>query len=174
VQTLARTRHQVLNSAKGRALALGYSLPKEWWRPRVLPALLPELPAALARLLARTAQAAAALKAQLDAVEAEIKADAPPAPVGLGALTAGTLEREVCDWRRFARGKQLGSFSGLCPSEASSGQRRQLGPIDKHGSARLRFWCQDGARQREDGRAAGTARSVAEGEEGGCPRQRAA
>jgi len=144
-ETLARTRHQLLNSARGRALALGHALPKEWWRPRVLPKLLPDLPAALARLLTRTATAAAAMKAQLDAVEAEIKGEAPAAPVGLGALTAGTLEREVCDWRRFDTGKQLGSFAGLCPSEDSSGTRRQLGAIDKHGSARLRFWCQEAA-----------------------------
>jgi hypothetical protein len=47
-ETLARTRHQLLNAAKGRALALGHALPKEWWRPRVLPKLLPTLPPALA------------------------------------------------------------------------------------------------------------------------------
>lgn len=144
-ETLARTRHQLLNSAKGRALALGHALPKEWWRPRVRPKVLLGLPAALARHLERTAQAAAAMKEQLDAVEAEITADAPAAPVGVGALTAGTLEREVLDWRRFETGKQVGSFVGLCPSEDSSGTRRQLGAIDKHGSARLRFWCQETA-----------------------------
>ena len=43
-ETLSAARHQVLNSAKGRALALGHELPKEWWRPRVLPKLLPGVP----------------------------------------------------------------------------------------------------------------------------------
>lgn len=142
-EALAQARQQLLRSAKGRALALGYQLPKEWWRPRVLPRVIRDLPAALVRLLERTARAAAGIQEQLDVVEAEIKADAPPAPVGVGALTAGTLEREVLDWHRFKSGKKLGSFAGLSPSEDSSGERRRLGSIDKHGSARLRFWCQE-------------------------------
>ncbi len=144
-ETLSRSRHQLLNAAKGRALALGHALPKEWWRPRVLPKLLPDLPAALARQLQRTAQAAAAMKEQLDAVETELTCDAPPAPTGVGALTVGVLEREVCDWHRFKSAKKVASFAGLCPSEDSSGQRRRLGAIDKHGSPRLRFWCQETA-----------------------------
>jgi transposase len=142
-EALTDARQQLLRSAKGRALALGYPLPKEWWRPRVLPKVIAELPAPLARLLERTARAAAAMKDQLEAVEAEITADAPAAPVGVGALTAGTLEREVLDWQRFKSGKKLGSFVGLSPCEDSSGTRRRLGAIDKHGSARLRFWCQE-------------------------------
>jgi transposase len=144
-ETLAHARHQLLRSAKGRALALGYRLPKEWWRPRGLPKVLTELPPALAHLLERTAKAAAAMKEQLDLVEDEVKADAPAAPIGVGALTAGTLEREVLDWDRFKSGKKLGSFVGLSPSEDSSGNRRRLGSIDKHGSPRLRFWCQETA-----------------------------
>ena len=142
-EALSRTRHQLLNAAKGRALAIGQHLPKEWWRPRVLPQLVNSLPAELARDLTRTAAAAAAMRQQLDAVEAELKADAPEAPLGVGAMTAGVLEREVCSWSRFASGKKLSSFVGLCPSEDSSGSRHRLGSIDKHGSPRLRFWCQE-------------------------------
>ncbi len=144
-EALSDVRHQLLRSARGRALALGYRLPKEWWRPRVLPKLLPELPPALARLLQRAAQAAAAIKEQLAAVEAELIAAAPPAPVGLGAITAGVLDREVLDWNRFKSGKKAGSFIDLSPSEDSTGNRWQLGPVDKHGSPRLRFWCVEAA-----------------------------
>ena len=144
-EALSEVRHQLLRSARGRALALGYRLPKEWWRPRVLPKLIPELPTNLARLLQRAAAAAAGIKAQLDTVEAEIIAEAPPAPVGVGAITAGVLEREVLDWRRFRSGKKAGSFIGLSPSEDSTGNRWQLGPVDKHGSSRLRFWCVEAA-----------------------------
>jgi transposase len=93
--------------------------------------------------LTRTATAAAAMREQLGAVEEEMRADAPVAPVGVGALTAAVLEREVCTWDRFASGKKLSSFVGLCPSEDSSGGRHRLGAIDKHGSPRLRFWCQE-------------------------------
>jgi transposase len=144
-EALSEVRHQVIRSARGRALALGYRLPKEWWRPRLLPELLPDLPPHLGRLLQRAATAAAAIKEQLDAVEAEIIAEAPPAPVGVGAITAGVLDREVLDWQRFKSGKKAGSFIGLSPSEDSTGQRWQLGPVDKHGSPRLRFWCVEAA-----------------------------
>jgi transposase len=144
-ETLCAARHQILRSAKGRALALGQRLPKEWWRPRVLPGVVRGLPPTLARLLERTAKAAAVIQEQLDAVEAEIVAAAPPAPVGVGALTAGVLDREVLDWGRFQSGKKAGSFIGLSPAEDSTGNRWQLGPIDKHGSPRLRFWCQEAA-----------------------------
>jgi len=51
----------------------------------------------------------------------------------------------VLDWRRFKSGKKAGSFIGLSPSEHSTGNRWQLGPVDKHGSPRLRFWCQEAA-----------------------------
>lgn len=144
-EALSDLRHQLLRSARGRALALGYRLPKEWWRPRVLPKVVRDLPPTLARLLQRAAASAAAIKEQLEAVEAEIIAAAPPAPVGVGALTAGTLEREVLDWHRFKSGKKAGSFIGLSPSEHSTGQRWQLGPVDKHGNPRLRFWCVEAA-----------------------------
>jgi transposase len=144
-EALSDVRNQLLRSARGRALALGYRLPKQWWRPRVLPTLLPALPPGVRQLLQRAASAAAAIKEQLDLVEAEIVAGAPAAPVGVGALTAGVLDREVLDWDRFKSGKKAGSFIGLSPSEDSTGNRWQLGPIDKHGNARLRFWCVEAA-----------------------------
>jgi transposase len=144
-ETINRARHQILNSAKGRALALGYTLPKQWWRPRVWPKIKDEFPPELARLLERTAQTAAAMKTQLTAAETELKATAPEAPVGVGQLTAAVLEREVCSWQRFESDRKLSSFAGMCPCEDSSAERRQLGAIDKHGSPRLRFWCQETA-----------------------------
>ncbi len=44
------------------------------------------------------------------------------------------------DWRRFPRGKQVGSYLGLIPSEASSGKRQQqMGHITKQGNGLLRW-----------------------------------
>jgi transposase len=40
---------------------------------------------------------------------------------------------------RFHRGKQIGSYIGLIPSEDSSGGRQRLGHISKQGNALLRF-----------------------------------
>src|SRR6185503_19496135 len=108
-EMIHRARHQILNSAKGRALALGYPLPKQWWRPRVWPKIKDAFPPELARLLERTAQTAAAMKLQLTAAEAELKATAPAAPVGVGQVTAAVLEREVCSWDRFPSERKLSS-----------------------------------------------------------------
>lgn len=140
--TLKRARQQLLNSAKGRALALGYSLPTTWWR-RALRKLVATLPPALGALLERTAKAVEALEAQLAAVEDDLTAEPIPAPQGVGALTVAVLEREVCAWDRFKNHRQVGSFAGLCPSEDSTGERFFQGSIDKHGNPRLRYWCQE-------------------------------
>ena len=141
--TLKKSRQQLLNSAKGRALALGCVLPKQWWRPRVLPQALENLPEALASLLRRAAAAASALAEQIAAVEEALTAEPIAAPKGVGALTVAVLEREVCAWERFNNHRQVGSFAGLCPSEDSSGERVRRGQIDKHGNPRLRYWCQE-------------------------------
>src|SRR5579859_4782562 len=43
------------------------------------------------------------------------------------------------DWRRFPRGKQVGSYLGLIPIEESSADKRRLGHISKQGSTLLRW-----------------------------------
>ncbi len=43
-------------------------------------------------------------------------------PIGLGALTVSLLDAEVCDWQRFRHRKAIGSDTGCCPSEHSSGR----------------------------------------------------
>ena len=59
-------------------------------------------------------------------------------PTGLGALTVALLEGEVCDWQRFRRRKAVGSYTGCCPSEHSSGGVQRFGRIDRHGNAPVR------------------------------------
>jgi hypothetical protein len=97
------------------------ALPKQWWRPRVWPKLLAALPAELARDLTRTAKAAAAMNEQLEAIEAELRCDAPAAPVGVSAMTAGVLEREVCSWDRFTSGKNSPASSGCVRVKTPAG-----------------------------------------------------
>jgi transposase len=143
LESMKKARSALLAGARGRALALGYALSKSWWRPRVLAKLLAELPVQLAAMLRREAACAAAITEQIAAVEGEITAHAPDAPHGVGRLTVGVMELEVCDWKRFKNGRRVGSFAGLCPCEDSSADRQFLGRIDKHGSPRLRFWCQE-------------------------------
>ncbi len=59
-------------------------------------------------------------------------------PKGLGGLTYEVVEREVGQWDRFVNRRQVGSYTGLCGGVSSSGNRRQLLPITKHGNVRLR------------------------------------
>jgi len=56
---------------------------------------------------------------------------------GVATLTALALSVEIGDWTRF-RPQALGPFLGLTPSESSTGEQRQLGPITKTGNTHAR------------------------------------
>ena len=58
---------------------------------------------------------------------------------GVGPLTALAFVLIIGTPGRFHRGKQIGSYIGLIPSEDSSGGRQRLGHISKQGNALLRF-----------------------------------
>jgi transposase len=57
---------------------------------------------------------------------------------GVDRLGALTLAAEVCDWRRFARATAFMGFTGLVPSEYSSGESTRRGHVTKAGNAHLR------------------------------------
>ena len=59
---------------------------------------------------------------------------------GVGPVVSLAYVLVVGDWRRFPRGKQVGSYLGLIPSEASSGKhQQQMGHITKQGNTLLRW-----------------------------------
>lgn len=57
---------------------------------------------------------------------------------GVGVLTAMCVIAEIGDARRFATSEQVASYTGLVPSEHSSGERVRRGAITKTGNPRLR------------------------------------
>jgi transposase len=57
---------------------------------------------------------------------------------GIGELTALTLAAEVVDWRRFPGARAFMGFTGLIPSEYSSGTRTRRGSITKAGPEGVR------------------------------------
>lgn len=57
---------------------------------------------------------------------------------GIDTLTALGIVSEVGDFARFASAEQFMGFTGLVPSERSSGERRKQGSITKAGNAHLR------------------------------------
>ena len=58
---------------------------------------------------------------------------------GVGPLTALAFVLIIGTWERFSRGKQIGTYVGMIPSEDSSAHKQRLGHISKQGNSLLRF-----------------------------------
>jgi transposase IS116/IS110/IS902 family protein len=58
---------------------------------------------------------------------------------GMGPLTALAFVLIIGTWERFPRGKQIGNYVGMIPSEDSSAGKQRLGHISKQGNSLLRF-----------------------------------
>jgi transposase len=128
---------------RGRALLLEHcheTLPSGWWGPRkwkwnceALDPYLKSILESLRELLLKFREQHRALTAELEKrVEGEL------IPKALGALTISILDNEICDWHRFKNRKQMGSYTGCCPSEYSSGGKQVFGSIDRCGNHRVR------------------------------------
>jgi transposase len=58
---------------------------------------------------------------------------------GVGALTALAYVLIIGTPERFSRGRQIGTYTGMIPSEDSSAGKQRLGHISKQGNSLLRF-----------------------------------
>jgi transposase len=136
-QTLARERVRLTLRGKGLARLRGLSLPATWWQERIFPKL--ELPDDLRAQLASWQRILLPIDAELSALTVQLQEAAPAQlPSFLGSMTWELLRREVGDWGRFRNRRQVASYTGLCPSEHSSGGSRMQGSITRHGNPRLR------------------------------------
>ena len=114
--------------------------------------------AGLASTYSRYRASLAARDAELAAVEADLAHWFTHGPFtdavarlaayrGVAYLGALTIASEVGDWRRFATARAFMGFTGLVPSEYSSGEAVHRGRITKAGNAHLRSqliesaWC---------------------------------
>jgi len=127
----------------GRALRIEHeheTLPAGWAGPRKWKVLAPQCRAFVRVQLEPVVEQIRGTKAHLDRLSAEIETlvGEQKIPVGLGALTVSLMEGEVCDWKRFSHRKAVGSYTGCCPSEHSSGGVQRFGAIDRHGNKHLR------------------------------------
>jgi transposase len=137
--SLQQERVRLALKGKSAALLRGHRLPREWWRSRALPKLAEELPADLHALLQRWQAIILPIDAQLQQLTEQLEQAAPTGlPIGLGAMSWELITREVGDWHRFNNRRQVANYTGLCPSEHSSGQTRIQGSITRHGNPRLR------------------------------------
>jgi transposase len=114
-------------------------LPHRWWGSRNWLKLATLDPWVL-EVLAKLRELILGLEAQLAELQAELLARVKDQvkPKGLGDMTLVTLDGEVCNWNRFSNRKQVGSYTGCCPGEHSSGNKRRVGGIDRLGNGRVR------------------------------------
>lgn len=114
-------------------------LPSRWWGARNWKRL-GGLDGWLREQLTALREVIVGLEVQLAALEAELIAriKEQALPKGLGAIPLVTLDGEVCAWERFNNRKAIGSYTGCCPGEHSSGSKRRLGSIDRLGNGRVR------------------------------------
>lgn len=128
----------------GRALRIQFeyqTLPGGWAGPRKWKQIAPQLSQFVRAELEPVVQQIRAAKAQVHRLTTQIEAlvGQEKIPKGLGALTVSLLDGEVCDWQRFTHRKAVGSYTGCCPSEHSSGGVQRFGHIDRHGNKHVRL-----------------------------------
>ena len=136
-QSLVRDRTRIILRGKGLARLRGLDLPSDWWLERIFLKL--DLAGDLRTQLAGWQRIALQIEAEQATLTGQLQDAAPSGlPSYLGALTWELLRREVGDWHRFRNRRQVASYTGLCPSEHSSGCSRLQGSITRHGNPRIR------------------------------------
>lgn len=136
-EQLVKARKQL--EAQGRSLMVNHGIEplKGWWK-RVNFAGL-SVPAWMKELLGNSQPILLGLQEKINALTRQLQsAAAPNQPRGLGLLTSVVIDREIGDWNRFNNRRQVGSYTGLCPGEYSSGNTRLQTQVTKHGNPRLR------------------------------------
>ena len=127
----------------GRALRIEFeheTLPAGWAGPRKWKQISSHCSEFVRGQLEPVVAQIRACKLQMNLLTAQIedRVAQEKLPKGLGALTVSLLDGEVCDWKRFRHRKAIGSYTGCCPSEHSSGGVQRFGHIDRHGNKHVR------------------------------------
>src|SRR5438874_157189 len=136
-EQLVKARKQL--EAQGRSLMVNHGVEPttSWWKPRTF-ALL-QVPAWMKELLANSQPILVALQEKIRGLTQQLQAAAGTSqPRGMGALSSVVIDREIGNWTRFKSRRQVGSYTGLCPGEYSSGNTRLQSCVTKHGNPRLR------------------------------------
>jgi transposase len=137
-EQLVKTRKQL--EAHGRSLMVNHGIDpsiERWWKSRAFAQL--QVPDWMRAMLSNTQPILLTLQQKISALTVQLQAAATAQqPRGLGLLTSIVIDREIGDWHRFDNRRQVGSYTGLCPSEHSSGHSRLQGCVTKHGNPRLR------------------------------------
>ena len=137
---LVKEKQRSIIRGRGLMLNQGVQAPTDWWEPGVWPEWQHELPEWLRLQVHVWQQHAVRLDEEIApwTVRVETQVAGQIIPKGLGPLTAGLLQGEILDWHRFKNRRQVASYTGMCPSEHSSGASRRQGSISKHGNPHVR------------------------------------
>jgi len=143
-RAIHRQREQLVKArkrleAQGRSLMVNHGIEpvKNWWKRRTFAAL--RVPAWMKELLSNSQPILLALEEKIRALTVQLQGAAlSKQPRGLGLLSSVVIDREIGSWTRFKNRRQVGSYTGLCPGEYSSGDTRVQSCVTKHGNPRLR------------------------------------
>jgi transposase len=143
-RAIHRQREQLVKArkrleAQGRSLMVNHGIEpiQQWWKVRAFARL--QVPTWLQELLATSQPILLALEEKIKTLTLQLQNAAEPnQPRGFGALTSVVIDREIGNWQRFNNRRQIGSYTGLCPGEHSSGNTRLQSCVTKHGNPRLR------------------------------------
>ena len=127
-------------AAQGRTLLLlhGCHTGNNWWKARSWEELSPKIPDWIREQLDVFRGLILELEAKVKALSQSISQAAPKLkPAGMGSLTHEIIDREVGDWNRFKKWRQVGSYSGLTGGVSASGQSRADLSLTKAGNKRL-------------------------------------
>lgn len=138
--SLVKERQRCVVRGHGLMLAQGIQAEPGWWEPRRWAEGRAQLPPWLREVVEPWQQQAERLEEEIARWSARIETVGAQQVVvkGVGTLTTGLIGLEIMDWGRFHNRRQVASYTGLCPSEHSSGARRRQGAVTKHGNPRLR------------------------------------
>jgi transposase len=144
LRAIHRQREQLVKArkvleAQGRSLMVNHGIEpvQQWWKRRAFVRL--QVPGWMKELLSNSQPILLALQEKIGVLTVQLQSAATPdQPRGLGALTSVLIDREIGNWNRFNNRRQVGSYTGLCPGEYSSGNTRLQSCVTKHGNPRLR------------------------------------
>lgn len=134
--------------AQGRSLLWQFGYLEEgktcWWEEGSwarLQSINPKVLSDLGRWRAVILEVSKQLKALVEELSQQVSDLPEPfrqVPTGAGWLSLLILTREIMNWDRFNNRRQMGGFTGLVPSEGSTGESVRQGSITKVGNPVVR------------------------------------
>lgn len=138
-EQMKKHRQRAILQGHGLLMRNGYIENKGWHETLGWMKICQTAPESIRKQLEVYMELIRQLTKQIKELTKGIEAKAPrELPLGLGCYTYEVLLTEIGNWGRFNNRQEVGSYTGLCPRERSSGGMRQMGSINKHGNARVR------------------------------------